>query len=324
MAYTVKLYDSTHASLWNGFIGKSKNGTFLFHRDFMDYHSDRFEDFSLMVFEGEKLVAAVPANRVGDEVHSHQGLSYGGPVYDAKIKQAAVVAIFSEILRFLYQQGIKRLHIKPVPYIYHLHPSQETEYALFLANATLVRRDALAVIESAAALKTAANRMEGIKKGIANGFEVKEEEDFTGFWEQLLEPNLEMRHGAKPVHTLQEIMLLKQRFPQNIRLFMVYHNGKPAAGTVLFETPQVVHAQYIASDGQRNETGSLDFLYYKLITGVFAHKKYFDFGMSNEQQGRKLNGGLSFWKESFGARTAVHDFYMVETANFNLADDFLI
>jgi hypothetical protein len=29
----------------------------------------------------------------------------------------------------------------------------------------------------------------------------------------------------------------------------------------------------------------------------FSQKKYFDFGSSNEEQGTKLNAGLSLWKE---------------------------
>lgn len=37
--------------------------------------------------------------------------------------------------------------------------------------------------------------------------------------------------------------------------------------------------------------------------------KYFDFGISNENNGRFLNRGLIAQKEGFGARTIVHDFY---------------
>ena len=73
--YSVKQYQESDYTNWNSFIGQAKNATFLFHRDFMEYHKDRFEDFSLMIFEGEKLVAVLPANRVGDIVFSHQGLT---------------------------------------------------------------------------------------------------------------------------------------------------------------------------------------------------------------------------------------------------------
>lgn len=290
----------------------------------MEYHSDRFQDYSLLVFEGKKLVALLPANISGSEVYSHQGLTYGGLVYTEKLKQVAVLEIFNAVLLFLNNNGIIRFHYKQLPYIYHRIPSQETEYALFLVHAKTVRRDALSVIENASKIKIASNRMEGVKKGIANTFRVKQSEDFNRFWIELLIPNLKDRHNAKPVHSVEEIIRLKTLFPNNIKLYVIEHEGRIVAGTVLFETDTVVHAQYIASGADKNELGSLDYLFYHLSTTEFSHKKYFDFGISNEEGGRKLNNGLSFWKESYGARTIVQDFYEVETANHYLLDNVII
>ena len=84
--YTVKRYQESDYPNWNAFISEAKNATFLFHRDFIEYHKDRFEDFSLMVFDNEKLVAVLPANKVGNEIFSHQGLTYGGLVINEKSK----------------------------------------------------------------------------------------------------------------------------------------------------------------------------------------------------------------------------------------------
>lgn len=322
--YRVERYNAKYYNEWNNFVSASKNGTFLFHRDFMEYHSDRFHDFSLMVLEGQKLVALLPANRVKDILHSHQGLTYGGLIITAKTRLTAVVAIFKVVLQYLNQNDVATLYIKTIPRVYHKIPAEEINYALFITNAKLVRRDAMAVIENASAIKIASNRMEGVKKGIANNFTVQQSDDFECFWKQVLEPNLLARHDAAPVHTLAEILKLKNLFPNNIKLFTVSHNNQIAAGTVIFETDTVAHAQYISANADKGETGSLDFLYYHLITKIYAGKKYFDFGISNEQQGRKLNEGLSFWKESFGARTISHDFYEVQTANYCLLDTIFI
>ena len=49
--YSVKQYQEKDYASWNAFIGQAKNATFLFHRDFMEYHKDRFEDYSLMIFD---------------------------------------------------------------------------------------------------------------------------------------------------------------------------------------------------------------------------------------------------------------------------------
>ena len=43
-------YTPDKANEWNKFIAKSKNGTFLFDRNYMDYHSDRFHDYSLLFY----------------------------------------------------------------------------------------------------------------------------------------------------------------------------------------------------------------------------------------------------------------------------------
>ncbi len=323
MIYTVKRYNSTDAPLWNSFIDKSRNGTFLFHRDFMEYHSDRFEDFSLLVFEGSKLLAVLPANRKGIEVYSHQGLTYGGLVYGHALKLTSVIKIFSVVLKFLTANGIDKIHIKTIPHIYHKMPSDEMDYALFLTNAVLVRRDSLSVIDLQNSMAFSKDRNDGVKRGVNHNLNIVEEADFEAFWNKVLVPALDRKHGTTPVHTLQEIILLHEKFPDAIRQFNVYRDDVIVAGTTFFVTDTVAHSQYTAATADKNETGSLDFLYHHLITKVFADKKYFDFGISNEQQGRKLNGGLSYWKESFGARTVVQDFYVLDTSNFKLPEDFL-
>ena len=75
---TIRRYTSIDKPLWDGFVALSKNATFLHYRDYMDYHSDRFHDFSLMAFDGGRLLALLPANLSGDTLYSHQGLTFGG------------------------------------------------------------------------------------------------------------------------------------------------------------------------------------------------------------------------------------------------------
>lgn len=322
--YTVRPYQSTDFEAWNAFIGKAKNATFLFHRDFMEYHEDRFEDFSLIVEEDKKWVAVLPANRVGDTLFSHQGLTYGGLVHDEKLKLASVINAFREILKYLNSNGVETFMVKALPLIYADFFSEELSYALFVAESRLVRKDVLAVVELGKSLKLSKDRKEGVSRGLKNNLVVKEDADFDSFWNGILIPNLEAKHQAKPVHSLKEIKLLHSRFPKNIRQFNAYKNGQIVAGTTIFETKNVAHSQYISGNLNKNELGSLDFLHHYLMTGVFKDKKYFDFGISNENQGRNLNGGLSYWKESFGANTIVQDFYEVSTSNYDKLDTVLI
>ena len=56
-------YTQDKHAQWDDFVKVSKNGTFLFLRAYMDYHSDRFHDHSLMFHnEKGKLIAVLPAN----------------------------------------------------------------------------------------------------------------------------------------------------------------------------------------------------------------------------------------------------------------------
>ncbi len=311
--YSVRPYKKKNYNNWNAFIGQAKNASFLFHRDFMDYHSDRFQDYSLIVLDGEKWVAVLPANVVGNKVFSHQGLTYGGVVYNEKLKLTSVIEVFKTILSFLNENKIEKLQLKLLPSIYHQKPAEELHYALFLAEAQLIRRDTLAVLDLYQKNSLSKLRKRSIQKGISNDFEIKEVHDFADFWNEILIPNLAQKHQAKPVHSLEEITKLKALFPENIRQFNVYQNGIIVAGTTIFESENVAHCQYISGKEDKNELGGLDVLFQHLISEVFNNKHFFDFGISNENQGRKLNEGLSYWKESFGASTIVHDFYEVNT-----------
>lgn len=322
--YSVRQYETDDYAIWNAFISEAKNATFLFHRDFMEYHKDRFEDFSLLVFENEKLVAVLPANRVENQIYSHQGLTYGGFVFSEKMKLSFALAIFKKVLLFLDEHKIKTLQLKSIPPFYTSHFSDEIKYALFLAEAKLIRRDSLSAIDLKTPYFISKTRKESIRRGMKNGLIIKEELQFDLFWKEILMPNLERKHQVKPVHSVEEITKLQQKFPQNIRHFNVYDQDKIVAGTTVFITDKVAHPQYISGNQDKNELGSLDYLYFYLISEVFKDKDCFDFGISNEKQGRKLNNGLCFWKESFGAHTVVQDFYEVETSNAHLLENVLL
>lgn len=322
--YIIIQYQHKDYELWNAFISTAKNATFLFHRDFMEYHQDRFQDFSLMVFDGNKLISVLPANKVDDTIISHQGLTYGGFVVTEKIKLEQFLEIFKSVLQFLNAKQILKLDVKLIPSIYNAYFSEEIKYALFLTEAKLTRRDCLSVIDLTKPFSFSKDRKLCARRGEKNNLIIKEELNFELFWNTILIPNLEQKHQVKPVHSLEEIISLQQKFPNNIRHFNVYKEDELVAGTTVFITNTVAHPQYISGNEQKNELGSLDFLYNHLITEVFKDKAFFDFGISNENQGKNLNSGLQFWKETFGTRTIVQDFYEVKTSNFHLLENVML
>lgn len=322
--YSVVKYSSLYSNDWNNFVKNSKNGTFLFHRDFMEYHSDRFDDFSLMVYKKEKLLALLPANISGSVIYSHQGLSYGGLILKKDIKFADVINVFSAFLKYLHRKNYKKLEVKSLPSIYSTLPNNEIDYIMFLLEGVLIRRDTLSVINQKDTIRISGNRLEGCKRGLKNDLKIIEETNFDTFWNEVLIPNLEIKYKASPVHSLNEITLLKNRFPNNIRQFNVYHYDKIVAGTTVFVTENVAHCQYISGNSNSNQLGSLDLLFEHLIKNVFTDKAYFDFGSSNENNAKQINAGLQFWKEGFGARTITQDFYSVLIANYKNLNNVMV
>ena len=309
--YAIERYTPAHGDAWDAFVRIAKNGTFLFVRDYMDYHAGRFEDHSLVVRADGELVALLPANRAGDELHSHQGLTYGGLVVSDAMTTPAMLDLFEALAAHLRRDGFRRLHYKTVPSIYHRIPAEEDRYALFRAGAPLARRDVLSVIPAGRRGPVQARRRRGAAKAERHGVVVAEAREWGPYW-AMLSDHLQARYGVAPVHTLAEIELLRGRFPDCIRLFEARLGGEVVAGAVVFESVMVAHVQYIASSGRGRETGALDAVFRHLIEDVFADKPYFDFGISNEDQGRILNRGLIAQKEGFGGRAVVHDFYSLE------------
>ena len=120
----------------------AKNSHFFFQRDYMDYHQDRFEDYSLMIYNSkDELTALLPASRHDDRVVSHGGLTFGGFLTDMKMKTETMLEIFEAVKNFLRQDNVSTLIYKCMPYIYYQYPSEEDKYALFVNDAELIRRD---------------------------------------------------------------------------------------------------------------------------------------------------------------------------------------
>lgn len=296
----------------------------MFHRDFMDYHQHCFQDASVMVFKNDKLIALFPANKVNDVIYSHQGLTYGGLIIPTTLKLHIVLVAFKELLEYYLNKGFSDLVLKIIPSIYNDIPSDELLYLSFLLEAQLIRRDTLSVVSQKKPIKYSKDRIDGIKRAEKHGLIIKDDDEFDAFWNEILIVNLQKKHQAKPVHSLDEIKLLKKRFPNNIKQFNVYHDNKLVAGTTIFITKHVAHSQYISGNEDKNAIGSLDFLHEYLLNTAFVDKRYFDFGISNENQGKQINSGLQYWKEGFGSRTVVQDFYKIPIANYNKLDNVLL
>lgn len=308
----IRRYRREDKELWNSFVSKARNATFLFDRNYMDYHADRFDDNSFMFYHKGKLKAVLPANVAGDTLYSHQGLTYGGLLLDKKATVEDVLECFDSLNSWLRENGISKVVYKALPWIYQQYPSQEDLYALtWKCKAQLISRDIASTIVIDNKLKFAESRKSGIRKALSLNIEVGESNDVDGFW-YVLEDNLGNRYNAKPVHTASEMKLLMSRFPNNIKLYVAKMNGEIVGGTLIYVTSQVVHTQYISASVEGKKHGALDLLFDYIINKVYANCRYFDFGKSTEQGGAYLNEPLIFQKEGFGGRGVCYDWYQWE------------
>ena len=319
----IQNFEPTYEKDWDEFVYKSKNGTFMLTRKFINYHGNKFEDTSLLIYKNEKLIAVFPANRKDAAVYSHQGLSYGGLVLKPFVKLSEVLAVFHAILKHYESLGVQELYIKQTPSMHHKAPSDEMLYAFFLTNSVLYRRDA-AICLNPKNYKPNQNRRRKIKTTKNLQLEIRETIDMTPFWNDVLIPNLQIKHNGRPVHSLQEIQFLRDTFPENIKQFDIYLDGEILGGTTLFNSKETSLAQYISATEKGKSLDALSKLFDFIISEYANTFTYFSFGHSNENNGRVLNQSLSYWKESFGGSTFVQDFYKTEIDSHELLESFLL
>lgn len=304
-------FEPADRKAWDELVGESRGCHFFFHRDYMEYHRDRFEDASLLIESDGNPVALLPASRQGDVVTSHGGLTFGGLISTPKLTTRRTIKALDAVIGRLGRDGATTLVYKAVPSIYHAIPAEEDLYALFAADAVLTRRDCSVALRADNRLAYTKGRRAAVRQGRAAGIEVGRDAAFAEFME-LEQEALQRRHGVLPVHTPAEMEILATAFPENIKLFSARREGRLLGGVIVYETPMVAHAQYIAGSEEGYESHALDVVLDFLIATEYVAKPWFDFGISTTEEGRNLNTGLIRNKESFGARAVVYDTYRIE------------
>lgn len=310
-------YSSDMASEWNAFIAESRNATFLFNRGYMDYHADRYNDHSLIAAEGERIIALLPAEEYhspsrGKILRSHGGLTYGGWAVRKRHTDASdMLEIFSVMMEYCRGEGFSGIDYKPLPYIYSVMPADDDLYALYRSGASLQSRNLSCAIDYRHNPGFNTQQRRNLKRSAGNNVIIELDADINEF-HRLLSDCLKERHDAAPVHTVSELQTLKERFPENIRLYIISVTGEgPQAGVCIFDTGIVAHAQYIWSTPSARQRGLLTRLFDYLIK-EYSERNYFDFGTNNEAGGMILNSGLYRQKFSLGGGGVAYDRYYID------------
>lgn len=309
-------YQKADATAWDELVRKSPMATFLHSRRYLSYHADRFTDCSVLIRDTRgQLVGAFPAavdSESQDRVVSHPGITYGGLLHDGKLRGERMLEAFDLLKTYYRERGFESLRYKAVPAIYHLAPSADDRYALFRLGAVRYRCDLSCAIDLKHRGPVTDRRKRGLKKAFRHGVEVIDGPTFLEpFW-QVLEENLARKFDVSPVHSSTEIRELHSLFPENIEFVLGRLSSDVVGGLVLFKTPQVVHTQYIAANQIGQDVCVLDAVFEHCIEKAERlGARYFNFGISTENEGQYLNTTLHQYKSEFGAGGVVHEFYEI-------------
>lgn len=307
--FEVRRYTSADRVLWDRYVERARNATFLFCRGYMDYHADRFDDHSLLFYKDGHLHSLLPAHRVDDVLYSHFGLTYGGLIMDIHVTIADTCALFVALNDYLRTSGFRRVVYRPIPWIYHRHPAEEDLYAIFWkCGARLLTRNIGTTIFVQQHLRWRKDHLRRLRKAHEGGVVVVRDDSLAAFW-PLLEANLKRRFAASPVHSLHEIELLKSHFPDNIIQYNAYREGRIIGGLTFYITPQVVHGQYSSTNDEGKAYGAMEAIYEQVMMRDYPSHPYLDFGSSTEEGGSVINEGLIAHKEGYGGRGVVYDTY---------------
>jgi hypothetical protein len=309
MTVDVRRYGPGLEPDWQSLLADSRNGLFLFDRAYMNYHSDRFPDFSAIAYLDGRAAVAIPATmQAGSgEAFSHSGLTFGGFIIRRDLRGEAAMACIDALLDAMRGWGAAELEVRLLPQFLAAYPSAEADYALWRRGFTLVRRDLSSALPLRQHLAFNTSKKQAVAKAKKAGLSVSSGKlaDFHA----LLGTVLEERHGVAPVHSREELELLAKRFPDEIFLRSVEREGHMLAGVVVYRYPTAWHTQYMAVSDEGRALGALDLAIAGLIDeATKSGADWLSFGTSTTDQGRHLNEGLLWQKESFGARSVVHDF----------------
>lgn len=313
----IKRYSPDNEKIWNEFVRTSKNPLFMFDRNYMDYHSDRFHDHSLIFYDEDKIAALLPANEKESVLYSHGGLTYGGLILDNRAKQHTVNDCMDALITYTRTNGIRRILYKPIPHIYHEQPAEEDKYALYKYGGRLSQISASTVINLKNPIKMPKGRKAQINRAKREGVTIQTVSEMSLFDKFINMENeiLEKRHNTRAVHSAEELFLLYDRFPEYIHLVGAFLKGDLIAGIVIYEYKQVVHTQYMAASDIARSIGALDLAVMTVIEMYRGEKLWLDFGISTENGGWYLNEGLISQKEGFGGRTNVYEIWEIFTGS---------
>jgi len=272
----------------------------------------------VLILEGNKLRGVFAAAQSPIDptlVVSHPGITFGGIVHQGWLTGERMLEALVAMSDHYRNSGYQQLLYKAIPFIFFQKPSQDDLYALFRLGAQRVRCDLSCSIDLPYRQAASGRRQRELNKTLQVVTLSDDQVWLDALW-SVITDNLARKHHAKPVHTLTDLKLLASRFPAQIFIRCALMAGRVEAGIILFNADTVWHVQYVGASHAAYEVSALDAVFESTITEAQqAGARYFDFGISNENNGLILNEGLYRFKSGFGGGGVAHEFYEINFAH---------
>ncbi len=313
----VRIYGPGDICGWDDLVARACNGTLLHTRRFISYHGDRFRDRSLILENRrERIVGVFPAAEAPadpETIISHPGLTFGGVVHDGSVRGASMIAALEAITSHYRSLGYRRLRYKAVPSIYQVPPAEDDLYALFRLGAHRHHSDLSVAVDLTGRGRVTHRRLRSERRAQREGVRVREGwDEIEDFW-RILEYNLVRRHNASPVHSVAEIQILHERFPDAIRLIIAKIGADLVGGILLFLSNRVSRVQYSATTEHGRAACATDpVMEYAIDILRKLGCRYMDFGTCTLDEGRSLHEDLYHFKVSFGGGGVLYDHYELD------------
>ncbi len=320
MSYKITKYHKGLQSQWNDFIDRSDKGTFLHRRAYMDYHAGRFDDFSLLIYKDDKLIAILPAHRHNDTLIAHNGLTYSDFIYDKKLRIEGQISVMTETFAFLKSQGFTDFMVKTIPAFFHKQPNESNLYLYQRMQGELTEVKPFFVLHTQA-FQLNKDRKKNLKRLQKQALFIKDDIKYLQDYWVIVNQNLAKTYQSKPVHSFDEIDALSKKFPNQIKLFSIFDQTQILGGALVFLINNVVHFQYINAHPDYDKS-AIDLLIFNIIERYKQDYQTISFGSSSTGH-QNLNAGLAYWKESFGCKILNQYFYRLKIDNYKLLNAIL-
>ena len=256
--YTIEYYKQNQKDDWDQLVKQADPFHFFFYIDYLNHQSYKFIDLSLVCRYNNEVVSIFPLSKENSQVISHSGLSFCEPIFKNRLSNIIRLEILEAYIKFLQAEGYKSLYIKIIPNIYKEYEDSLLLYWITINNGTSTKIE-IGNYVSIKNISPTKRRKRSFKNAIKNRLETLELNKFEDEDWKLVKDGLKNRHNATPVHTLEEINYLKERFNKQIELYRVFSIKELLGIMVIYKTKKIFHIQYSVSSELGLKLNAMDF-----------------------------------------------------------------